>query len=173
MSLTAGFAQNMTDVTLDRNTSSLFEIARKPRTTGSSYVSLSCEPSHDGDFQRKPKLLYENSYRMEPTKKFISDRVEPVIQAVLEENLASEKYDGEKCSLLSKTISQEIKLRIKDLHYDRFKIVCTVSIGEKKSQDVLIGSRCVWDQERDDFASASYTNSSLFAIAVVYALYYE
>nr|XP_006815332.1 PREDICTED: tctex1 domain-containing protein 1-like [Saccoglossus kowalevskii] len=104
---------------------------------------------------------------------FVSDKIQPLIQTVLEEKLSHETYNAEKCAELSKSISQEIKLRIKALHYDRFKIVCTVSIGEKKNQDIMMGSRCVWDTDKDNYASGSYANASLFSIAVVYGLYYE
>ena len=35
------------------------------------------------------------------------------------------------------------------------------------------GSRCLFDQEKDSFASGSYRNASLFAVATVYGVYYE
>ena len=46
-------------------------------------------------------------------------------------------------------------------------------IGENKDQAVRIGSRFLWDTDRDNFASASYKSKSLFATGIVYACYYE
>jgi hypothetical protein len=34
-------------------------------------------------------------------------------------------------------------------------------------------SRGLYDQEKDTFASSSYRNKSLFAVATVYGLYFE
>ena len=55
----------------------------------------------------------------------------------------------------------------------RFRFVTSVTIGEKKQQDVRVGSRCLWDTTRDSCASANYENLSLFATAVIYAIYLE
>ena len=48
-----------------------------------------------------------------------------------------------------------------------------VSVGERKDQDVRFGGRCVWDADRDTFASAWFQNPHLYAVGEVYAVYYE
>ena len=55
----------------------------------------------------------------------------------------------------------------------RYKLVSIVNIGEKKDQGVRIGSRCVWDATRDNFAMVNFENPHLFATAAIYAVYYE
>lgn len=40
-------------------------------------------------------------------------------------------------------------------------------------QGVQIGSRYLWDADRDNFAAASFHNRHIFADGSVYALYYE
>ena len=55
----------------------------------------------------------------------------------------------------------------------RYKYVCLVTIGEKAQQEVCFGSRCVCDKQWDNYSSATYENFSLYAMGVVYALYYE
>ena len=64
-----------------------------------------------------------------------------------------------------------ITLRILFFCYQQ--LVCIVNIGEKREQDVRIGSRCLWDANRDSFASAFYDNQYVFASATVYAIYFE
>ena len=54
-----------------------------------------------------------------------------------------------------------------------YKIVCLVSIGEKKEQGVRVGSRCVWNTDWDTYATASYENHHIYAVGICYALYYE
>jgi len=74
---------------------------------------------------------------------------------------------------MSKQLSEVIKDRIKVLRLPRYKLVCTVIIGQNGDQDVRHASRCLCDSDNDGFASASYENGSLFATASVYAVYYE
>ncbi|XP_071800180.1 dynein light chain Tctex-type 5-like [Asterias amurensis] len=155
--------------------SSLFAIARQPHNTGSkSYVSLGVAPTHDDDdFASQQKVEYENSYRMEPATRFVPEKVRPILIETLEKELENMEYEPVLCSMQSKSIAQEIKLRVKALNYARFKIVCLVNIGEKRDQDVRLGSRCLWDSSRDNFACASYENPYIYATATVYAIYYE
>ena len=54
-----------------------------------------------------------------------------------------------------------------------YKIVTTVVMGQKCDQGVRAGSRCVWDDKRDTWASASFENAHIFAIGEVYAICYE
>jgi len=74
---------------------------------------------------------------------------------------------------MSKQLSEVIKDRIKVLRLPRYKLLCTVAIGQNSGQAVRHTSRCLWDSDNDGFASASYKNSSLFATASVYAVYYD
>jgi hypothetical protein len=55
----------------------------------------------------------------------------------------------------------------------RYKLISIVTIGEKKDQGVRVGSRCVWDKDRDNFASAMFENTHIYAVGMVYAVYYE
>ncbi|XP_072045232.1 dynein light chain Tctex-type 5-like [Amphiura filiformis] len=155
---------------------SLFDLRPHPRELGKSYISLACAPSMDEDlehFTHQAQVEYENTYRMEPPKRFVAERVQPVIIQLLESHLANVTYDPLECGMLSKTIAQEMKVKVKEMEFDRFKFVCIVNIGEKQEQDVRVGSRCLWDSNRDSFASAFYENQYLFASATVYAIYFE
>jgi len=70
-------------------------------------------------------------------------------------------------------LSEVIKDRVKALPLRRYKLVCSVVIGQNGGQAVRHASRCLCDADNDGFASASYANSSLFAIATVYAVYHD
>lgn len=78
-------------------------------------------------------------------------------------------------SLVSKHVFllQVIKVRVKDLMIPRYKIVVVTHIGQLNEQSMQIGSRCLWDPASDTFASYVFKNTSLFALAVVYAVYFE
>ena len=89
--------------------------------------------------------------------------------------MKSETYDPNASAQMTKTLSQIIKDAVKDLNYDRYKIVCVVTIGELLNGDVGImqASRCVWDTNWDTFASGVYKNKTLYGVATVYAVYQE
>lgn len=155
--------------------SSLFEIpSHRPTIVGSSITAFGIEPDEHHEHRREKRVLYENTYRMDPPIRFKSEKVNGIISEVLEANLAGKtSYDPIECSTLTKSISHEIKVKVKELDFKRYKIICCTTIGEKKDQDVRIGSRCVWDADRDNFSSASFENAHIFATAVVFAVYYE
>ncbi|CAH1775094.1 unnamed protein product [Owenia fusiformis] len=117
----------------------------------------------------------QNTYQMEPTtnNKFNPSRVEKVALSILDTYLDCEDYNGKKMSHLSQTLSEMIKNRVKEMNFPRYKIVCVVTIGQNCGQDFRSASRCLWDRDNDTFATVTFKNSSLFAIANVYATYFE
>jgi len=46
-------------------------------------------------------------------------------------------------------------------------------VGQIADQGVRVASRCLMDQETDQFASGTFKNSSLFGVATVYGFYFE
>jgi len=71
------------------------------------------------------------------------------------------------------SLPQVIKARVKDLVLPRYKIVVVTHIGQLSGQGMQISSRCLWDPATDTFSSYVFKNTSLFALAVVYAVYFE
>ena len=72
-----------------------------------------------------------------------------------------------------KSLSDVIKSRVKEMNFPRYKIICNVVIGQRQHQAIRFASRCLWNSNLVSCASASYENSTLFAIATVYGLYYD
>jgi len=56
---------------------------------------------------------------------------------------------------------------------ERYKYVTVVSIGAKENTEVVVASRCLWNPDFDTFASYTYDEHGLFAVAVVFAVYRE
>lgn len=119
--------------------------------------------------------FYENTYKLLPDAKtpMPTKTVETIIADVLKERFKNEDYDSSKCKDHSQNICRLIKEKVKSLLCPRYKLVVVVHIGEKKGQGIRITSRCAWNENFDDFVTVSFTNSSLFAQATVYALYVE
>lgn len=90
-------------------------------------------PSDTGSSRVVMYMPVEPTYRMEPRQKFNPKEVELVIMDVLGQRLTGFKYSQKQSPAVAKVLSEEIKERIKKLKYDRYKIVCVVTIGDRKS----------------------------------------
>ena len=156
------------------STSSMHDFMKKRESSSTSVVAMAQGPGFTENVsRRRPKHLYENTYKLEPPAKFQTDKVKSIIEEVLESQLSQEAYDPKSCKQFVLTLSEIIKSRVKDLNYQSYKLVCVVTIGELKDQGFRMGSRCCWDPKWDTFATASYKNKTLFATGTVWGLYYE
>lgn len=153
--------------------SSLFEVGFPvQRDRGSSIVSIpSIIPSQFHAIHKK--VCYENTYKMEPDKRFHIPEVKEIMDETLSTFLKDVKYDPVRCKALSKSLSHTICERVKLLGFSRFKIVCVVNIGEMKGQDVRVASRFLWDEKHDNWVDSVFTSSELFGVAVVFGVYQE
>ncbi|XP_070563118.1 dynein light chain Tctex-type 5-B-like isoform X2 [Ptychodera flava] len=140
------------------------------RISSVSTVSFMDEPHEP---MRGPPVRLEPTFQLKPNKKFPVVQVKNILKDVLESYLSEEKYEPELCRQMTKTISEVVKARVKDLQVKRYKVIVLIHIGQLKDQGMRMGSRCLWDPENDTFSSYEYKNNSLFAIGSVYGVYYE
>ena len=138
-------------------------------------ASLAPSSRTDGDHSVQPLVKLENTYRLAPQEheRFNAPKVQKATTAILESFLSGEEYDAAKCARLTQQLCEVIKVRVREMNMPRYKIVCYVLIGQDCGQSINNSSRCVWNTETDNFATATYKNGSLFAAASVYGLYFE
>lgn len=108
-----------------------------------------------------------------PPKRFPVAAVDAILRDVLGSCLREQPYEPARCREMVKDIAEVIKARVKDLMIPRYKIVVVTHIGQLNEQSIQIGSRCLWDPVSDTFSSYVFKNASLFALANVYAVYFE
>ncbi|NWZ27121.1 TC1DA protein, partial [Asarcornis scutulata] len=108
-----------------------------------------------------------------PAERFPVGAVEAILRDVLRGYLQEQPYEPGTCREMAKTIAEVIKARVKALLVPRYKIVVVTHIGQLNEQSMQIGSRCLWDPATDTFSSYVFKNTSLFALANVYAVYFE
>ena len=56
---------------------------------------------------------------------------------------------------------------------ERYKYVAVVNVGRTADAELVVASRCLWNPDVDTFASCSYKQHGIFAVATVYAIYRE
>lgn len=150
-------------------------MANTGRRLSHSLSHSSRKSSHD---IYPPKVKLQNTYRTEPNddEKFHAYKIEPKLYELLEDALKGKKYSQIQTGTFSKELSQDIMREARLIMNNasaRYKIVAHVLISEATGQDIRFGSRCIWDNSFDNSASAVYKNESLYAVATVFAIYFE
>lgn len=115
----------------------------------------------------------EPTYRMEPRVKFNIQDVKDIIENVLHSRLNGMKYSARLTPKIGKSLSDEIKDRVKGLNLDRYKIICVLTIGQMGNQGMMLSSRCTWDDRFDCYATSSFQNQEIFCSATVYGIFRE
>nr|XP_005482254.1 tctex1 domain-containing protein 4 [Zonotrichia albicollis] len=126
-------------------------------------------------FQPILKTRLENTYRIGPDKgcRFDVERVQRVLEGTLACALGATEYSAQGSAPLALSLTELLQSQAKEVVPPRYKLVCHVVLGQQGQQSLLVASRGLWDPETDTFASASFSNASLFAVATVYGVYFE
>ena len=113
------------------------------------------------------------TYKLDPKTAFSTQEIEQLTEQVLIRRLRDEHYDPVHCKSLSQELAALIMEEIKTLRIKHYKVVALVSIGSVNERPGMqFGSRCLWNEATDSFASVKFSNGSLFAVAMVYGLYF-
>ncbi|XP_062382425.1 dynein light chain Tctex-type protein 2 [Sardina pilchardus] len=121
----------------------------------------------------KPKTKLACTYRMGPMRKFLPHVVKSKAQKILDKALTNLTYDHDNCREVADKVSTDIKAFLKEQVFDRYRYVVRVIIGEKKGQAVKVVGRALWDQEKDNFLTVTHENRHLYAVAMMFAVYFE
>ncbi|XP_065832764.1 dynein light chain Tctex-type 5-B-like [Oscarella lobularis] len=144
-----------------------------PRTNYSAASGSTAFVNEHRDAQSKRKPELEPTYKMEPDVRFEPHAATQIIEKVLKSFLEKETYHPTTSRQTALTLSNLIKDRVKELGLSGYKYVVEVHVGSTAGQSMRIASRFLWNTATDNYASGRFHNSSLFAVAIVYAVYYE
>ncbi|XP_067594657.1 dynein light chain Tctex-type protein 2B isoform X1 [Tursiops truncatus] len=102
----------------------------------------------------------ENTYILRPIfqQRFRPSVVRDCIHAVLKEELANAEYSPEEMPQLTKRLSENIKDKLKEMGFDRYKMVVQVVIGEQRGEGVFMAARCFWDADADNCTHDVFMN---------------
>lgn len=118
------------------------------------------------------ELLHSYSLRPKISQKFRSADVKEILHTILTSHLTDKEFNMETCSDWTKSICSDIKEKLKNMNYDRYKFVVQCVIGEQRGAGINMSGRCFWDSDTDNYAESIYMNESLFCVAAAYAVYY-
>lgn len=156
-----------------RKVTSLILQTRRDSQSGASSSSVAQEE----EGLKGPQVVYENTYQLAPkdSQKFPTKKAEDIMKSVFLTHLLDSKYNSDTCKNLTTQITETVKTQVKaELgNNNRFKVVVLVMIGANYGQGARVASRCLWYPQYDRFAQYEYHNESLFAVGIVYGVYYE
>jgi len=86
--------------------------------------------------------------------------------------LATKKRPGLFACYLSDLILVKIKEEMKSQNR-RFRVVVQVTLGQKKGQDFICGTRSLLNSSSDNFAEAIWETDEIFVVVVVHGIFTE
>ncbi|KAB1283056.1 Tctex1 domain-containing protein 2, partial [Camelus dromedarius] len=92
--------------------------------------------------------------------------VKDCIHAVLKQELANAEYSPEEMPQLTKRLSENIKDKLKEMGFDRYKMVVQVVIGEQRGEGVFMAARCFWDADTDNCTHDVFMNQKLSVLLI-------
>lgn len=97
----------------------------------------------------------------------IHDLIKHVLRAHM---LSMKEYKRETCDRVCKSICKILKTLVasmKETENVQCKVVCQAYIGSVRDEGVFATVQTLWENDRDNFAAASFRNDSLFGFASV------
>ncbi|UJR20717.1 hypothetical protein I4U23_023839 [Adineta vaga] len=120
-------------------------------------------------------IRYENSYQMEPDQshKVDMDQLRRVATDTLSTAVLGYRYDVHRARRFSSNLAERIRNEIKQLPYIRYKIIVQVVIGQRKSQGLLVASRCLWDVKLDRHLTITKQIGNAYITVTIFLVYNE
>lgn len=84
-------------------------------------------------------------------------------------------YEPLQARILSMNLANMLRKNVRELNTpSRYKFVVQVHIGSPERNSIFISSQSVWNVEMGDtYASAIFSNSKIFAVGIIHAVYFE
>ncbi|XP_075688337.1 dynein light chain Tctex-type 5-A-like [Rhinoderma darwinii] len=133
------------------------------KTSSQSKRDVTAYSSIDPDFDLHPR----------PSRLFSSEEASRVIKSILDGELRDCAYEATGSQRRAMELAELVKAAVRDLGYERYKLVCYVVLGPATGGTIYCCSRSVWSPNSDTYAEYLFQNQSLFALCIVYAGYFE
>ena len=104
-------------------------------------------------------------------RKFDRHAAEDIIRNVLHDELDGKIYESAQGGEMTKRINERIHDAMRKMPCDFYKFSVLVVVGEKMGQGVKCAGGCLWDDDTDNYASASLNLEDMYCIATVFAVY--
>lgn len=103
----------------------------------------------------------------------ITSIMEEIVRATLEPEVKEDedKYVPSFSPELCQQFVVKLAEKMKELDYSRYRLVCVVSIIQKKNQQVDYKMKVCWDPRMDNFIKYYYEGAHFYIIGIVFLVY--
>lgn len=122
---------------------------------------------------RRPRRRFENNYHLGPNDKPVLSEFRQTIKEILETTCEGIDYELVDQANLVRSINSTLHKRIKDLIPKRYRFTLQSNLFEEKDQDIVIGSKWLWNTKTDNHISVKYSNATMTVVVVLHLIYLE
>ncbi|KAG5443054.1 Tctex1 domain-containing protein 1 [Clonorchis sinensis] len=131
-----------------------------------------------GIYRVMKSVKYENTYRTGPkrTDRISEEKLKEIVNETMVAVLESEVYNPQRAQTLSVNLSNQLRKYVHEAYpKSRYKIIAQVTVGSPEGCSIIMTSRALWNPKEcgDTFVEATFSNTKIFAVALVFCLYYE
>ncbi|XP_069825136.1 dynein light chain Tctex-type 5-A-like [Dendropsophus ebraccatus] len=146
------------------------ESGTRRKTATQEHAKSSSQAKHAMDYS---SVDPDYDLHPHPSRVFSSEEASRLIKSILDAELRDCVYEAAGSRRRAMELAELVKAAVRDLGYERYKLVCYVVLGPVAGGTVYCCSRSVWSPMSDTYAEYMFQNQSLFALCIVYAGYYE
>jgi len=99
------------------------------------------------------------------SEKFRPGIIQAILTEEIQELLLGKVYEEDKAQGWITELCTKINGKVKELGFPRYKHITNVTIGERRGQGIILGTKCVWDVDSDYSAYYSYSNVSFVKLS--------
>lgn len=142
------------------------------RETRKTHYTLSGRLVIDADI---PVRVLEPTYQLTSNNPFDVEHVNFLVRNCTLQNIENyfTSYKPVNATQFANELSHEIKLRLKLLHYDRYRIVVVTNVMEKRHQTVCWQIGFLWEHSCDLWTSFRHETPSFIFNVVVLGVYWN
>ncbi|XP_055380073.1 dynein light chain Tctex-type 5 [Condylostylus longicornis] len=120
--------------------------------------------------EQKPKIKIE-FFRTNFTMEYVHKIIGEIIEERLSWDRFNRVYDPWKSAQLAESLAVEIRDRVKTLNYRKYRIVCLLSVVEKKNQGLDYKMKFLVDEKMDNFTTYIHERATYNIVATVFLVY--
>lgn len=148
----------------------------KEEFSTSSDVSTNTQYISNGKLLTKPKKpirIQQPTYQIASKNPFNIEQINVLVKKCTLYNLKNSfnKYNAENATKFINELSNDIKMRIKLLNFDRYRIVVIVNVMEKVNQSMNWKIQFLWESERDLWTFYRHETNTFVITVIVCGIY--
>ncbi|XP_034840274.1 dynein light chain Tctex-type protein 2B-like [Maniola hyperantus] len=122
---------------------------------------------------KRPVLTYLPTYQLGSTYKFHLPTVQKITDQVLDEHWTGHKYNVQDSPALALRIAGELMRRLKAIQFNRYRIICVVTIGQRRAQSYNNAVAFLWDHEQDNYVDVNREVTTAFIQVTTFGVYLD